>query len=279
MFANLSVGAIRIDGLAWTELTALAVRHGFAGVDPPLGEIGLMADPQDATRRLADQGLVWGVMGLPGNFCGTESDFEQAVTETDRMGQLAGMIGCRRCNTFILPFHDELSYAVNFDLHARRLGRMATTLERHGIRLGIEFIGPRTLRSDHRYEFVHGVGECLELCDAIGHNCGVLLDSFHWYTSSVTEEDIVTQLAGRVVSVHVNDGIRGRSRDEQLDRERALPGDTGVIDLGAFVRGLRRIEYDGPVTAEPMIQAFAEEPAEEVARRVSDAIRRTLDLA
>ena len=80
MFANLSAGAIRIDGLAWTELTALAVRHGFAGVDAPLGEIGLMADPQDATRRLADQGLVWGVMGLPDNFCGTESDFEQAVT-------------------------------------------------------------------------------------------------------------------------------------------------------------------------------------------------------
>ena len=79
--------------------------------------------------------------------------------------------------------------------------------------------------------------------------------------------------------MHVNDGIRERSRDEQLDRELALPGNTGVIDLTAFVRGLRRIEYDGPVTAEPMIQAFAEEPAEEVARRVSDAIRRTLGLA
>ena len=46
----------------------------------------------------------------------------------------------------------------------------------------------------------------------------------------------------------------------------------GVIDLKAFVRGLRAIDYDGPVTVEPMIQSFAAEAPDQVAAKVAAAL-------
>jgi sugar phosphate isomerase/epimerase len=54
-----------------------------------------------------------------------------------------------------------------------------------------------------------------------------------------------------VVAVHVNDAPAGIARHEQIDNQRALPTETGVIDLVGFMGKLKAIGYDGPVTAEP----------------------------
>lgn len=51
--------------------------------------------------------------------------------------------------------------------------------------------------------------------------------------------------------VQLNDGIAGKGPDQQMDLARALPGETGVIDLAAFLSELDAITYDGPVVVEP----------------------------
>ena len=91
----------------------------------------------------------------------------------------------------------------------------------------------------------------LALGREIGPNVGLLLDCWHWYTSHGTLDDLKRLTAEQVVYVHVNDAPAGIPVDEQQDMVRALPGETGVIDIVGFLQTLRAIGYDGPVTPEP----------------------------
>lgn len=91
-------------------------------------------------------------------------------------------------------------------------------------------------------------------------------------SSYADESGITEKLAGRIVNVHANDAIRGRSPDEQLDQERTMPCDTGVIDLRGFVRGLRAAGYRGPVSVEPFMPELRQREQGEVAQRASEAL-------
>ena len=92
----------------------------------------------------------------------------------------------------------------------------------------------------------------LTLADAISPEVAVQFDTFHWYTSDTTLDEIRMLGSGdRVVGVHLNDGWQGRSRDQQQDLERELPLTTGVIDSVAPVRVLHELGYRGPVWVEP----------------------------
>ena len=77
-----------------------------------------------------------------------------------------------------------------------------------------------------------------------------------------------------VVVVHVNDAPAGVAVDEQLDQVRALPGETGVLDLAGFLQALREIGYDGPVTAEPFSQRLRELPADQALTETAAAMRK-----
>ena len=45
---------------------------------------------------------------------------------------------------------------------------------------------------------------------------------------------------------------------DQVDNQRCLPGETGVIPNGVLLRILAEIGYDGPVTVEPFNQPLRE---------------------
>jgi len=142
--------------------------------------------------------------------------------------------------------------------------------------LGLEFLGPKTIRQGHKYEFIHTLDGMLELCEAIGTgNVGLLLDSWHWYTSYGTLEDITKLKPEQVVYVHINDAPDGVPIDEQIDSIRRLPGETGVIDLVGFLRALKQIGYDGPVTPEPFsdkVRGLAPEEAASLTMRYLDEV-------
>jgi sugar phosphate isomerase/epimerase len=146
-------------------------------------------------------------------------------------------------------------------------------LAEHDCRLGLEFVGPRTLRQGHQHEFISTMDGMLDLCQDIGTgNVGLLFDSFHWYTSHGNTDDIARLSDALVVDVHINDGAAGRGPDEQVDNERALPGETGVIDLTAFLQGLQAIGYTGPVTPEPFSKKLRELSPEDAIRTTAEAL-------
>jgi sugar phosphate isomerase/epimerase len=53
------------------------------------------------------------------------------------------------------------------------------------------------------------------------------------------------------VVVHVNDAPEGLTLETYNDHDRRLPMETEVMDLPGFMRKLRAMNYDGPVTPEP----------------------------
>ena len=53
---------------------------------------------------------------------------------------------------------------------------------------------------------------------------------------------------------------------------RAMPSETGVIDLVGFLKVLREIGYDGPVSPEPFNPRLKELPAEQAVRETHEAL-------
>jgi sugar phosphate isomerase/epimerase len=275
MFRNLSPGAIGIRATT-SEALALAELSGFQGIDLNIGEAAKLADEPgiEAVRAMFEtDGLRPGGWGLPVNWRAEEAGFRESLEGLPRFARVGQALGCTRVVQWIPPASDELPFRENFDWHVARFRPICEILKDHGCSLGLEFIGPKTLRAKAKHEFIYTMGGMLELCDAIGTgNVGLLLDCWHWYTSHGTLDELKRLRPEQVVYVHVNDAPAGVPIDEQVDNVRCLPGETGVIELAPFLRILKEIGYDGPVTPEPFSQRVNQMPPAEAARATGEAL-------
>jgi sugar phosphate isomerase/epimerase len=274
MYRCLNPGAIGVR-LPWEECLPLAKENGFEGFDVPIDPAVPASKYQEA---LAKHGLRPGGAGLPVDFRGEQAKFDQGIGRLEALAARAAEVGITRFATWILPFSDTRPYKENFRFHAERLGKAAKVLAAHGCRLGLEFIGPKTCRLGHKYPFVRTMEPMLDLAEAVGPNAGLLLDAWHWYTSLGTVEDLLALDPKQVVYVHINDAPAGIPVDQQKDNVRALPGETGVIDLKGFLGALAQIGYDGPVTPEPFVKELAALPPAEAVRRVGEALQKVWSL-
>jgi len=283
MFKNLNTAALG-HAIPFDQACALARQHGFAGVDLDLDYLMKMAEAQslEAVREwFAQTGLLAGGIGLSARWREGESDaaFEASLVRLAHEAHLAAALGCTRCITWVLPGSGALDFYRNWDFTVARLQRVAAILAEHGLRLGLEFIGPLTLRTRFKHDFVHTLDGMRGLAAAVGahtHNTGLLLDCFHWYTAHASLRDLEFLHPREVVYVHVNDATAGRSADEQIDGERQMVGASGVIDIRGFLAALRKIGYDGPLTVEPFNQQIRSMPVEEAVRATSEALDRVL---
>jgi sugar phosphate isomerase/epimerase len=263
--------------------TAVALAHanGFESVAPDAGYLGRLSEGQlsDLLGDLKSKGPVWGAAGLSVDFRGDESAFRAGMAALPAFAAALKRADATRVGTWISPGHDRLTYFANFRQHARRLREIAAVLGDNGLRLGLEYVGPKTLWSASRYPFVHTLAEARELIAEIGRdNVGLVLDSWHWYTAGETAEDL-RGLAGRdVVACDLNDAPRSVPVDQQRDGVRELPCATGVIDLRGFLRALAAIGFDGPVRAEPFNATLRTLPAEEAVAATARAMKRAFAL-
>lgn len=270
MYPALGPGMIGVN-LPFEEAARLAAEAGFKGISI---DIGAAAEEPQAVRRVLEvnklQPAAW---GLPVEFRRDDDEFRKSLARLPAVAKAAKQVGASRCSTWILPFSEGLAFERNFEVHKDRLRACAEVLAEHDCRLGLEFVGPKTLREGHAHEFIHTQEQMLELCEAIGTgNVGLLFDSFHWYTSGGTVEDIRKLSDALVVDAHINDGAEGRGPDEQIDNDRRLPGESGVIDLKGWLQGLEAIGYTGPVTPEPFSRKVREMPPAEAIHATADAV-------
>lgn len=272
MYPALNPGMIGVN-LPFEECARLAAEAGFKGIAVDMG--AALADPSGVRRVLEGGKLAPAAWGLQVDFRKDDQTFQAGLASLPEMAKVARQIGAVRCSTYILPFSDTLRFEENFELHKRRLQACAEVLADHDCRLGLEFVGTPSIRADHAHDFLYDQDGMLGLCEAIGTgNVGLLFDSFHWYTSGGTKEDMHRLSDALVVDVHINDAVEGRDRDEQIDNERRLPGETGVIDLKAFLQGLKAIGYTGPVTTEPFSQRVREMEPQDAVRATAEATMR-----
>ena len=232
----------------------LAHKYGFESVAPSAQFLSRLSDSEteELLGAMKQKNLVWGSAGLPVDFRRDEERFRAGLKELPKLAKALRRAEGARVNTWLRPSHDTLTYVSNFKQHARRLGEIAKVLADHDLRLGLEYVGPKTSWTGSRHTFIHTMAETKELIAEIGRdNVGFVLDSWHWYTAHETEQDLLSLTAGDVVACDLNDAPAGIPIDEQMDGSRELPAATGVIDLRAFLGALVQIGYDGPVRAEP----------------------------
>jgi sugar phosphate isomerase/epimerase len=273
MFPSFNPGHVGIK-VGLEDGIPMAKRHGFAGFDFGMLDAEAWVNARSA-QALADlfgaHDIRIGCWNLPFRVMGDEADYQKGLTALPAQAKLAQTIGALRTAMWIIPSSDTLTFRENFDLHVARYRGIVRVLDDFGIRLGLEFIGPKKSRGG-KHVFVHDLPGMLELCSAIAPGVGLLLDSWHWYTSGGTLDQLASLTNDQLVHIHINDAPAGLARDEQIDNQRKLPGATGVIDIQGFLRSLAKARYDGPITAEPFDKTINALPAEEAARENARAV-------
>lgn len=255
MYASLMADMIGVDLRPDAEVS-LAARHGFAGIDLRLTRrLGWLE--QHGVERFADHMSAHGVRAgygsmLTRTLSANPDEWAHAMQQLPRVAAVAQGLGFTRAGVVVMPFDDGLDPAANRKRHLARLREAAPVLADHGVRLGLEYVSPRTRRAGAAFPFVHTLAALRELIDAAGQpNVGLMLDCFHWHCAGEGVADLGALTADDVVVVHVNDAPAGVGLDRLDVRDRALPGTIGVIDLAGFMGALRSMGYAGPVTAEP----------------------------
>lgn len=236
------------------ELLEKAIEYGFEAMLPIPAELAGMETGERSLllEKMKEHSISWDAAGLPVDFRKSDDEFRKGLENLPKLAEALEKSGAKRMSTWIMPTHQELTYLENFRRHASRLKEITMILADHNIKLGLEYVGPKTLTSRDKYPFLSSMKEAFELINEIGaSNLGIQLDSFHWYCAEETVADIEALTNEQIVTCDLNDATAGRSVAEQIDGERELPGGSGVIDLKGFLSALVKIGYDGPVRAEP----------------------------
>ncbi len=269
MFKSLAPGAIGVkasmeEGLEYSKL------GGFQGLDVGIGGIASLAKEKGAGHvkgLFREAGLKMGAWGLPVAWNGSQEDYDRDLKALPGLARVGADVGALRVSQWIPAASDDKTFRDNYRWHIQRLRPICEILKDHGCSLGLEFIGPLTMRQDKPYGFIYSLPGMMALCEGIGTgNVGLLLDCWHWYTSLGTLADLRALGPEDVIHVHVNDAPADVDIADQIDNIRALPSETGVIDLVGFLGVLKEIGYTGPVTPEPFSQRVRELPPEEAVK-------------
>ena len=264
------------------ELLDLAIKNNFNSIYPMINDLKKMSDSEyiDYENRMSKNSISFDVSILPVDFSQTETVFNQGLEILKDYCKVMKSIGSEGFCRWIMPTNNDLTYLKNFELHKKRLKECAKIIGDNGMKLGLEFVGPKTLMSRDQFSFIRTITELRELITEIDEkNVGYQLDTFHLYCANHSIEDLKFLETDDIVMCQLNDAVLGRSRDEQLDLERELPGKTGLIDTAPFLNFLKNIGYEGTVSAEPFNKELNMMNNEDAARNTYNAIKSSFENA
>lgn len=257
MFQSLNLGLANVAEKNFEKKLLLAKKYGFSYIEAGAQEV--MENGVENVRALLQKhGMQISSANLPFHPTQLDDDaFAAAMEALPAQAAALSAVGCTRCIIWIFPASDTLTKEENYAFHVKRLSAAAAVLKEYGVRLGLEFIGPYTGRKGKKYVFLYTAEEMLKLAKDCGDNVGLLFDAYHWYTGA-HNKDVFDHIPDEscIVSVHVNDAPVGDPL-ELPDSPRALPGETGMVDIACVIDGLRKLGYTGPVIAEPFSPKLA----------------------
>lgn len=268
-------------GAGQEKLIELAAKNGFSAVQPNSGTLSSLdqkgIDALNAKLKAAK--LVWSAADLPVEFRKDEARFSDDLKKLSPIAKALQSAGVTRMGTWLMPCHDTLTYRANFRQHVKRLKAIGKVLEQHKIRLGLEYVGTKTLWTSKRFPFLHTMKETKELIAVIGQaNIGFILDSWHWTMAGENGDDIRSLKNEQVVACDLNDAPKDIEIAEQIDNQRTLPMETAVIDTKGFFQALVDIKYDGPIRAEPFSKTLNAMDDDAAAAATGAAMKKAFDL-
>lgn len=238
------------------ELAPLCRQFGIPALSATRAVLEDERTARETAAVLRDNGLIWGLMPMPADFYSWELDddaFNAALKTLERHAATAEKLGIRYAYNHVWSSGPR-AFDENFEWHVRRVRAVSRILYSHGIRYGLEFLGPQELQHLQAHPFVHTLDGVLSIADAAGGLAGVAFDTFHWYCSSNGDRDVLLymeQHIDRLVMLHLNDAVAGVPFDRQHDLERRLPMETGVIDTREIFARLNAKGSDALYMIEP----------------------------
>jgi sugar phosphate isomerase/epimerase len=209
------------------------------------------------------------------NACYSDAEFEQSLTIFEKDLAACREAGFTCCVGYVQPSSNRLPYYEHFALLSQRLKHIKPLLEAHNVRLGLEFIGPTTMRVRRKFDFIHTMDGLRSLIAAASaqNRVGFKLDALHWYTSGAGVLNIEKLSPEEVVYVEINDGLKGDyDRFTLPEFQRELPSATGTINLVGMLQKLDAMGFQGPVVVEPWNAPLREMSPEEAVKKVKLAL-------
>ncbi|MEH7379015.1 sugar phosphate isomerase/epimerase family protein [Bacillus sp. JJ1533] len=279
MLKGLSTAGIgKVSGLK--EHIHLASINGFHAVETTAFELREFVESnglKQALEYVKEKNVTIGAVQLPVEWRMDDAKFREGLNELLETAELASKFECKTFFTYFMPSTDRdiAPYLLELSKRIRLMGRL---IREYDMNLALEFVGPHHLRHKWKNVFIYDAKTTLEWLDFIGEsNVGIVLDSFHWYTSQETIEDILEIETSRIKYVHLNDA-RQMPVEDVLDNDRVFPGE-GVIDLDGFLKVLKEINYTGLVTQEILTIEEPEEPCGVLAKRSGEAFSKVFNKA
>ncbi|MEL6357994.1 MAG: TIM barrel protein, partial [Bacteroidota bacterium] len=165
--------SLKADAIGVTSpvpnLLIMAANLGFEAIAMPSDQVvGFGVNELKTLQQKAnDLGLDWGSAGLPLEFRNSKEEYDRDMGQLPQHARAMAALGITRVGTWIMPCNDTRSYTENMAFHAERLRPAAQIMADHGVRLGLEYVGPRTLRDARKYAFVVNGLQLSELIAAI----------------------------------------------------------------------------------------------------------------
>lgn len=280
MYTNLNPRTMGLNHHPFPVLLDAACQSGFKAVEVPAGAFDTDQAAAQARVKMEDLGMRFGLIMAPADMYKIpDEEFDARVVEFGQWAHRASLAGCSRAYNHIWAGSDRFSYQDNFQWHAARLEKIYHVLSQEGIRYGLEFMGAKTVRDQFRYPFIHSLMGVLSLADAVSPEIGFVFDTIHWYTSGSRDDDLfyAVRHPERIVNLHLCNPDATRSREEQDDHIRALPGENDLVDCVRILRLFEAAGYSGPVIMEPMAPTttrYSQMTALDAAREASDCLHR-----
>lgn len=252
MYNLLVPGMIGIHNVSLKDSIKLAKDTGFEGVSFDIFEAKAYADTHglEALKDLFGD-IIPGVWN-PGVDWQNDATRHAQIEALKPVLDLAQELKATNVTTGIMPANNDRPYDEQYEYLQTRLRPLAEALNEGNVRIGIEFITPKTLRDQFEHQFIYKMTDMLAFAKDIGTgNVGVLFDLWHHYCAHGTVADMDVLTAEDVQLVHTNDAPVGLEIDEQQDLSRMLPMTTGVIPAVEMMQKLAAIGCDCGVAAEP----------------------------
>ena len=258
------------------ELLDLAIKNKFESIYPLINDLKKMSTMElsDYLDKMVSNSISFDVSILPVDFSQTDSVFNNGIKVLKDYCKVMRKIDSVGFCRWIMPTSNNLTYLKNFKIHKERLKECAKIIGDNDMKLGLEFVGPKTLMARDQFSFIRTINELRELISEIDErNVGYQLDTFHLYCANHSIEDLRFLNKDDIIMCQLNDAVKGRTRDEQIDLERNLPGKTGLIDTAPFLNFLQEVGYDRTVSAEPFNKDLNKMNNEEAAKLTYDSIK------